>query len=299
MRESIQKVRHCICWLLGVALILSGRVSRGRRRAFGEDIITAICFHNPNRRLFARCIRWLLQHGYTFISSDDVAAFLYDRKPVPKGAVWISFDDGCCELVDNVLPVVRRYRIPVTLFIPSGIVEGDGLFPWLHRDHRNETPASAGASPSRDCLTLAALQEIQALPFVTLGAHTVNHAIVPACSDDEVRFELQECKRTIEAWTGAPAEYFAYPNGEYSARERPIIGECRYKLAATTENNFITRETDRLLVPRFTVADNIYTVEAICNMVGIWRPLIDALKEKLGFERERAAVGRKVLKSSL
>jgi len=34
-------------------------------------------------------------------------------------------------IAKNVLPVGRCYKIRVTLFIPSGIVEGDGRFPWV------------------------------------------------------------------------------------------------------------------------------------------------------------------------
>jgi hypothetical protein len=53
--------------------------------------------------------------------------------------------------------------------------------------------------------------------------------------------------------------------------------EFDYRLAATTENAFVTRETDPYLVPRFSVADEIFFPEAICNMVGVWRPAIDPL----------------------
>ena len=129
-------IRNCFCGLLALALIASGRVQRAMRRALGGDVVTAIYFHKPNRRLFDRCIRWLTKHGYNFIAIDDLMEILYRGKTPPKGAVWLSFDDGCRELLTNVLPLIRKHRIPVTLFLPSGIIAGDGLFPWMNGRRR-------------------------------------------------------------------------------------------------------------------------------------------------------------------
>ena len=55
-----------------------------------------------------------------------------------------------------------------------------------------------------------------------------------------------------------------------------------YRIAATTENAFVTSKSNPYLVPRFSVADEISFPEAICNMVGVWRPVIDPMIYFLG-----------------
>jgi hypothetical protein len=60
--------------------------------------------------------------------------------------------------------------------------------------------------------------------------------------------------------------------------EKPLLREFGYQIAATTDNAFITLQTDPYFVPRFCVSDNISFPEAICNMVGAWRPALDPLK---------------------
>src|SRR6185437_10012396 len=110
-------------------MIASGRVRRAKKRILSSDAVTAIYFHNPNKRLFARCVHWLTKSGYTFISHDELIRILQRRIEPPIGAVWLSFDDGFKELLDTVVPLVRQDHVPVTLFIPPGIIEGDGLFP--------------------------------------------------------------------------------------------------------------------------------------------------------------------------
>ena len=271
-------LRNCFCGFLALGLIASGQVRRARKLALSGDVVTAIYFHKPNRTLFFRCIRWLMKYGYTFVSAQDVMEILNRAKAPPRGAVWLSFDDGCKELLANVLPLVRREKIPITLFIPTGIVGGTGLFPWLHSE-RSVRPHSASepAHGVRDSLTVAELQYVAGYPEATIGSHTVTHSLTTSLAEEQVRVELLECKRSLESWIRSDVKYFSYPEGVLDGRERQFLVEFDYRLAATTENAFVTQETDPYQVPRFSVADEILFPEAICNMVGVWRPAINPL----------------------
>jgi peptidoglycan/xylan/chitin deacetylase (PgdA/CDA1 family) len=270
-------VRNCLCGLLALGVIASGGVRRARNRALRGDAVTAIYFHKPNKRLFGRCVRWLTRHGYTFISADDLFAVLYRGKTAPTGAVWLSFDDGCKQLSADVLPLTHEHKVPVTLFIPTGIIGDDGRLPWLHE----KTDRNSSVENGRDTLSIAELQQIATYPEVTIASHTVNHAVTAGLTRDEVRFELAESKRTLESWIQTGVKYFAYPVGQFDGRERSVLAECGYALAATTENALITQETDPYLIPRFSIGDEISFPEAICNMVGVWRPMIDRFKNFL------------------
>jgi poly-beta-1,6-N-acetyl-D-glucosamine N-deacetylase len=299
-------LRRCLCTLLARALIAVGRVRRMRNLALSGNVITAIYFHRPSRALFAQCVGWLTEQGYTFISADDLVSILYDGGPIPKGAVWLSFDDGCKEILEDVLPLIRQRRIPITLFIPSGIAEGDGLFPWLHgHPYAGTRPPHAPSQPTpvpkgfRDAMTMAQVREVAALPEVTIGAHTVHHIITATSTEEELRFEIREAKRQLEASTASPVNCFAYPEGRFSGRERHVLMECGYAIAVTTENAFIRSETDPYLVPRFSVADDICVAEAICNMVGVWRPAVDPLKGLWARGRTRWPGGRPVCEGVL
>src|SRR5258706_1647853 len=141
-------VRNLACESLALAVIACGRVRRAKRTALSAGVITPIYFHNPTKRLFARCIQWLIDNGYTFISASDLVDILYQVRPVPKGAEWPSFDDGYKEWLENVLPLVRERNIPVTFFIPAGIVQNGGRFPWLHTGASAELKAGASRSDS-------------------------------------------------------------------------------------------------------------------------------------------------------
>ena len=273
MTHLIKNFRNFYCGLLALMLIACGRVRRARKRALSSNAITAIYFHNPNKRLFTRCVRWLAGNGYTFISSAELCDILHRRRSLPKGAVWLSFDDGFKGLLNAVVPAVHLKHIPITLFIPSGIIEGDGRFPWLHRDTGSVSTGNHRET-LRDSISVEDVQELAKCPEVTIGSHTVHHFVTSNLTDAEARFEFLESKLALESWTHKDVECFAYPEGRFDGRERRILTEMGYQFAATTQPEFVTLGSDPYLVPRFYIGDEISFPEAICNMVGVWRPAI-------------------------
>lgn len=268
MRRVTSAVRNVMCGMLAMALIGCGRVRRAKKKALSQPVLTALYFHKPKAKLFLRCIRWLMKQGYGFVSLAEVRDFLNQERSIPQKAVWLSFDDGCTELLENVLPLVRRYNIPVTLFIPSGIVEGDGRFPWLRQ------PPSG-----RHAMTVEQLQMIAGYPEVTIGSHTVSHADLRCCPEKELDRELRESRRMLEAWTGRTVDCLAYPYGFFDERTMQAARAAGYTLAVTTENASITPNSNPYLVPRFSVANAITFPEMVCNAVGVWGPTINPLKE--------------------
>jgi peptidoglycan/xylan/chitin deacetylase (PgdA/CDA1 family)/glycosyltransferase involved in cell wall biosynthesis len=268
---SLLQARNVICGVLAYGIIGCGMARRAMQRAKQEGVVTSLYFHKPNRRLLAKCVAWLARHGYQFISVAEVIDFVRHGKTPPRGAVWISFDDACKEIVDEVLPILREYRIPATFFVPTGIIEGDGQFPWL--------PPGV----TRRAMTLDELRLIIACPEASFGSHTVHHAVTSNLTDSRLRYELQQSRQTLESWTQTRIACFAFPEGKFDGRERSYLQECGYQLAATTENAFVTRDSDPYYLPRFSVADDIWFSEALCNMVGVWRPVTAWLRRLASF----------------
>ncbi len=298
MKKLQSALRNCVCGALASVLIALGFVRRARRRILAQQAFTPIYFHSPNAGLFLKCIDWLSGHGFHFISADQAALMLKGERQFPNGGVWLSLDDGYRKWLTDVLPLIRERRIPVTLFIPTGIIEADGLLPWLHgRAYPGSVPADAKKQNERirpgyrETMTVPDLIEISQFPEVTIGSHSVNHAVMAYCTDDRVRFELSESKRVLESWTGKPVRYFAYPEGRFHGREEPLLRETGYVMAATTRCGCADCRTNSYYVPRFCVADDIPFPEAICNMVGVWQPVIGPIKRCVA---ALATAGRRV-----
>jgi peptidoglycan/xylan/chitin deacetylase (PgdA/CDA1 family) len=295
-------LRNGIGWLLASLLILLGFRERARQKALQPNIVTAIALHNPPQKLFRKIVVWLLRNGFVFISSAQLIEILDKKIPCPRGAVWISLDDGWKGNMDNVIPISIQYNVPVTIFICTGAVE-DGAFWWrkvrqspellparfrnteairqLPEDMRKEIlKPLEGNNPTfrREAMTIDDIRDISLIPQVTLGAHSATHPILPNCTEEQLEHELTASKRKLEEWAGKPVTAFAYPNGVSDGRERGILKANNYELAATAESASITLDSDRYYLPRNEIVDKGSTAENLCHILGIWQPIIKKMK---------------------
>lgn len=297
-------LRNIIAAVLSFFLILFGFVRRARNKAFADGFITSIYFHNPDKTLFSRCIKWLKKNNYVFISTNELIEFLTRKSLPPSGAVWVSFDDGWKENLKNILPVAEEFKVPVTIFVSTEPVENSGVFWWTYAEkYRNLLPLPYSKNIellwktgedkrkelienlktliqneiSREAMTVDELKTISKSNYITIGSHTVNHAILPYCTDEEIKYEISQSKKILESWTGKEVNVFSFPNGDYDARAVEYLKKNGFVLSVTAENRLISVKDDIYKLPRFNVTDDLF-IEEICHMTGIWKPLISKFK---------------------
>ncbi|HEY4921213.1 MAG TPA: polysaccharide deacetylase family protein, partial [Xanthobacteraceae bacterium] len=95
------------------------------------------------------------------------------------------------------------------------------------------------------CMDWSEIGELARDPLVTIGAHTVNHAMLAKASDGQVRNELNLGRSVIEATLGKAPEHFAYPFGDPTTagpREFRIAAELGFKSAVTTRPGVLFAE---------------------------------------------------------
>ena len=95
-----------------------------------HDIGERSFFHlQVPERIFLSHVKYLVENNYNVISLEEAADLLKSKSRIPGGAVVITFDDGYKSIHRNVLPIVKRYGIPATVFLSAGPVEtGKPLF---------------------------------------------------------------------------------------------------------------------------------------------------------------------------
>jgi peptidoglycan/xylan/chitin deacetylase (PgdA/CDA1 family)/O-antigen ligase len=111
----------------------------------------------------------------------------------PGGGVVVTVDDGYRDFHEHVLPVLVRHRVPVTLYLATGLIVDEG------------GPA--------DGLTWKHLEEAVDSGLVTMGSHTHSHANLGAASEEEAEREVQRSQGLVEDRLGVPCRHFAYPWG--------------------------------------------------------------------------------------
>jgi peptidoglycan/xylan/chitin deacetylase (PgdA/CDA1 family) len=303
--RKFKHIRYFLGAVAGLLLIVFGFVRRARVCAHSGNYVTGIAFHNPNKKLFQKSIKWLKKNKYSFISTNKLIEILNNKSKPPKGAAWITFDDGWRQNIINVIPTIKEHNIPVTFFITSGAVMDSGYFWWKIIDHYKNELRTIYKKNKRDlyhlserdrqgflkmffknkpmqhirnAMTIDEVVEISKFEKITIGCHTVNHAILTDCTESEINFEIIESKKKLEKLIKRDIKSFAYPNGKYDERGKKILKQNGINLAATSMNRLIRPQDDILLVPRFTSMDEGYFFENLCHIVGIWEPTVEKIK---------------------
>lgn len=83
---------------------------------------------------FEKHMQFIKQH-YHPISVYDVIAFFKEGKTLPSQSVLITFDDGYADFKTNAWPILKRYQIPVLLFIPTAYPSHPERYLWWDRLH--------------------------------------------------------------------------------------------------------------------------------------------------------------------
>jgi peptidoglycan/xylan/chitin deacetylase (PgdA/CDA1 family) len=194
---------------------------------------------------FAEFVESLLAHGATIRELEDAL-----RQPRDELTVVITFDDGYFSNA-QALGVLAQFGVPATFYISTKHVEEQKAFWWdvVYREAVRRGAASAAIRrqirglkrlraveietllvqwfgsqalrPVADCdrpFTEAELTEFARSPYVSLGNHTGDHAILVNYDVAGIRNEIDVAQQFLTRVSGAPPRSIAYPNGGYDAR---------------------------------------------------------------------------------
>src|SRR5690606_28687144 len=111
---------------------------------------------------FAEQMRYLANR-FRVVSVDEVLAAYRGEERLPQRAVLITFDDAYRDVGEVAWPILRRMRLPATVFVPTACTGGRCTFWWdrLHQaisstSLRTLDVTAAGALPLHDAASAAA-----------------------------------------------------------------------------------------------------------------------------------------------
>ena len=174
-------------------------------------------------------MKYLVDHGYHTISTDELYDFMEGKGTLPDRPVLITFDDGYVDNYTNAYPILKKYNLKATIFIVTGFV-----------------------SSRKGYLTWDQLREMEQHGIMA-QSHTVTHAPLPELPDERIREELVESKRTAEAELGHPIDFIAYPTGVHDLHIVGIAKEAGYKGGFTVKYGNVDRSSNVYAMERVPV----------------------------------------------
>lgn len=239
--------------------------------------ITVIVFHSitdvPDKctispDAFSRQMEFI-QRSFSIIRLNEIMEALQDQKPSRK--VIITFDDAFSDFYDSAYPILDKFKIPSTVFVPTGFI--GGFNHWdspFHECHR------------KSVMNANQLQELHRMKLVDFGSHTIDHLPMSKLHVNEMRRQVAASKSTLEDLLSTSITMFAYPYGrlkDFSPLTKQILSETGYEIGVSAHWGTRNSPKDILCLRRIYLRENDSFAKIRSKIEGLydWIPL---LKEK-------------------
>ena len=145
-------------------------------------------------RQFEKMVLWLQKHGFTFVSPEMVK----NEKKAPTKPVLITFIGGYQSFMNEIFPLVQKYKIPVCLFVPPALIGSYDA--W--QDPTRE--------PWQNLLTVSDLKILKKSGLVSFGAISLEGEDLTQASKEQSSYLFHESLFRLEKQLGLKAEGFAF-----------------------------------------------------------------------------------------
>ena len=211
--------------------------------------IPILCYHNFNPvkpgsmnltpKTLEEHLTWLKANGFTVIPLQEAVEYLQgSRTSLPPKAVVISADDGWQSVYTYLYPIIKKFNVPVTLFIyPQTISSGKNAMTWEE------------------------LKELQQTGLFDVQGHTFSHPNYkqekkhrsPEQFDKFMQHELADSKKILEEKMGHPIRFLAWPFGIYTPELEAVAARAGYEMAFTIDARSANRNYRPMAQPRFMI----------------------------------------------
>ncbi len=175
---------------------------------------------------FEKQIKYLYDNNYITLTFEDLKNGEYKKRfEKDKKYVIITFDDGYKDNFENVLPILKKYKTKIILFL----ITHESYNRW-------DVDISNREKEKRfELMSENELKEFISSGLVEIGGHTSSHLDMPKVDSISLKYDLNKANKKIEELTGKKVISFAYPWGNSNEKVREIVKESGYKFAVSTE----------------------------------------------------------------
>jgi len=191
--------------------------------------------------LFESQLKYLRDNGYKVIPLGELTDYYLGKRQAPQPhSVAITVDDGHISVYRDVFPLVRKYRIPVTLFIyPSAISNAPYAMTWAQLKEMQET----------------GLLEFQSHTFWHPNFKKDKKRLKPAEYESFVGMQLRKSKEKLEKELNIRVNMLAWPFGIYDDDLIHKAKEAGYVATFTMERHPANTLDNVMALPRYLITN--------------------------------------------
>ncbi len=172
-------------------------------------LLSGLNNYSPNR--FELLLNIIKKQNYKLIGLSD-----YVDAGQKANHVVLTFDDGYESFYYYVYPILKKYSIPATVFIPTDFI-----------GKTNRWDYTGSVFPSRH---LSREQIIELSKYnITIASHGMAHRCLTQLSDRFLKIELARSKNILEEIIDRKISFISYPFGRFNKKVESIAAEIGYR----------------------------------------------------------------------
>jgi peptidoglycan/xylan/chitin deacetylase (PgdA/CDA1 family) len=189
---------------------------------------------------FKAQMKMLADSGYHTILPDQLQDYLTKGTPLPSKPIMLTFDDTKLDQYTVAKPELDKYGFKGVFFIMTVSIDRPNY------------------------MTKAQIKELSDQGHV-IGSHTYDHQNVKKYETKDWVTQIEKPTKQLEAITGKPIEYFAYPFGLWRPEAIPELQKRGFKAAyilATKRD-----PNDPLFTIRRIIASGYWSTKGLYNSI--------------------------------
>ncbi len=209
----------------------------------GESNITVLMYHrigddrypstSISKELFEKHIEYLVEENINVLPITELSKYLKKEISLTDKTVFITIDDAYSSFFQNGFPVLKKNRLPFSIFVSSDYVS---------------------SAEESEFMSWSMLKEVSNSNGLILN-HSKSHESLVGMDIQTLKKEVEQNQIEIEKKIGKQPKIFSYPYGESSKSIEEVIEMLNYEIAFSQHSAPIHIDQNKYRLPRYALND--------------------------------------------
>lgn len=182
---------------------------------------------------FEEQMKYLSENNFYFPTWEEVENYIDGSQELPEKSIVITVDDGDPSFFELAVPIIQKYKIPVTSFVIT----------YWYGDRANDKQKYV---------------DYESHSYDMHKAGKNGKGVMLSWDYDKIKDDVLLSSEVLGG-----ANIFCYPFGQYNDLDMKVLKENGYKLAFTTKAGRVKKSSSKYELPRVRISGNTSLSEFI------------------------------------
>ena len=209
-----------------------------------------------NINFFENQMKYLKNNGFETVDFNEIDPNLKSKKQI-----IITFDDGYKDILNNALPILKKYNFKATSFFVTNLIGQNNS--W---DVKKKSYIKKEIMNPSDIL-----QWISS--GMHIGSHSHNHVDLTKISEEKLLYELEFSKKFLEDKFDNKNNIFCYPYGKVNENVHYHTKKFYSKAVTTNRSRYSLKRHNTHLIPRIDMGKNFSSFKLYLKLETIYEDI--------------------------